>query len=286
MHRQPARDRLASTSHQNGGIPHETQSSGIPRTSTSLRRSSLNSFGDWLDLHWFEVFVVVFGLWVWLPWLAPVAMHFGLDGLGKAIYLVYALFCHQLPERSFFFFGPKPMYSLLEIQAAWQNTMNPFTLRRFIGSPEMGWKLAWSDRMVFFYTSIWILALLWRPLRHKIKTLPWWGFVALILPIAVDGVTHALSDFAGIGRGFRDSNLWLAALTNYSLPASFYAGDGIGSFNSILRLISGVLAGLGITWLALPFIYRAQQLNRKLERFNYDKVIRAIQTKDPRASGG
>ncbi|MFH1185996.1 MAG: hypothetical protein V1755_13310 [Chloroflexota bacterium] len=252
----------------------------------TVRRSALNSFGDWLDLHWFEVFLVVYGLWVWLPWLAPVAMHFGWDGLGKAIYLIYSFFCHQLPERSFFLFGPKPMYSLAEIQAAWQDSISPMLLRRFIGTSAMGWKLGWSDRMVFFYTSVWIFGVLWRPLRRRIQQLPWRGFVLLILPMALDGATHTISDLAGLGRGFRDSNLWLAAMTQYSLPTSFYAGDALGSFNSIMRLLSGVSAGLGITWLALPFMYHAQALNRKLDQLNYGTVLEKLRTQDPRASGG
>jgi hypothetical protein len=40
------------------------------------------------------------------------------------------------------------------------------------------------------------------------------------------------------------------------LPASFYAGDALGSFNSLLRLISGVLFSLGVVWLAAPYLRR------------------------------
>lgn len=43
------------------------------------------------------------------------------------------------------------------------------------------------------------------------------------------------SDLAGIGQGFRDSNAWLAALSQQSLPAAFYAGDAWGSFNAWMR---------------------------------------------------
>ena len=58
-----------------------------------------------------------------------------------------------------------------------------------------------------------------------------------------------LSNFAGIGQGFRDSNQWLAVLTNHLLPITFYAGDALGSFNSWARFVTGILAGLGIVWL-------------------------------------
>ena len=162
--------------------------------------------------------------------------------------------CHQLPERSFFFFGSQPMYSLSEVQAAWGNTLNPMILRQFIGNATMGWKVAWSDRMISFYTSIWLFAVVWVPLRHKAKPLSWWMFGLLLLPIVLDGGTHAISDLAGIGQGFRDSNQWLAALTGNSLPAWFYAGDTLGSFNSWMRLITGTLAGLGLVWFAFPYV--------------------------------
>lgn len=212
------------------------------------------SFSSWLSRYWFEVFLIIYGLWVWLPFLAPVLMHIGWEGAGKAIYFIYSFFCHQLPERSFFLFGQKTMYPLSEIQTAWQNTLNPFSLRKFIGNEAMGWKIAWSDRMISFYTSVWLFALIWRPLRRKIKALPWWGFALFLLPIALDGGTHMISDLAGIGQGFRDTNQWLAILTNNSLPVTFYVGDAIGSFNSFMRLITGLLAGLGIVWFAFPYM--------------------------------
>lgn len=79
------------------------------------------------------------------------------------------------------------MVSLHEIQYAWQNTINPLVLRQFIGNSEMGWKVAWSDRMVFMYTSILLFAWIWYPLRKKIKPLPWWGFLLFLVPMGVDG---------------------------------------------------------------------------------------------------
>ena len=220
----------------------------------TTRSADSRSHSDRFSRQWLEIFLVVYGLWVWAPFLAPIFMQIGWSGPGRALYFIYSFFCHQLPERSFFLFGQKTMYSLSEIQAAWQNTINPLILRQFIGNQSMGWKLGWSDRMVSFYTSVWIFAVLWIPIRRKVKPLPWWGFALLLLPIALDGGTHFLSDFAGIGQGFRDSNQWLAALTHNAYAASFYAGDALGSFNSWMRLVTGPLAGLGIVWFAFPYI--------------------------------
>lgn len=253
---------------------------------TTLPARSTKSLIDWLARHWFGIFLAIYGLWVFLPFFAPLFMYIGWSGSGKTIYLIYSFFCHQLPERSYFFFGQKTMYSLSEIQAAWRETNNPFVLRQFIGNQTMGWKIAWSERMIWFYTSIWFFAVLWFPLRRKIKPLPWLGFVLLLLPMALDGGSHALSDWAGIGQGFRDTNQWLALLTNHVFPASFYVGDGLGSFNSIMRLITGLLSGLSISWLVFPYIFQSQVLNQELDQYSYGKVIKQIKNQNSHSSGG
>ncbi len=230
-------------------------SSDMQRSSNGSSRTSLLSrVAFTATRHWFEIFLVLYGGWVFLPFLAPVFMYIGWDTPGKILYLLYSFFCHQLPERSFFLFGEKIMYSLSEIQIVWQDTANPFILRQFTGNEVMGWKVAWSDRMISFYTSIWLLALIWIPFRKRIKPLPWWGFALLLLPIALDGGTHAISDLAGIGQGFRDTNLWLARLTSDAFATSFYTGDALGSFNSWMRFVTGLLAGLGIVWFVFPHL--------------------------------
>jgi len=212
------------------------------------------SLGERLSHRWLKIFIIAYGIWILFPVLAPFFMHMGWPGAGKAIYFIYSFFCHQLPERSFFLFGEKTMYSLNEIQATWHNTIDPFILRKFIGNETMGWKIAWSDRMISFYTSVWLFAIVWSRFRYKVRPLRWWGFVLFLLPLIIDGSTHAMSDFAGLGQGFRDMNLWLAWLTNHSLSATFYSGDALGSFNSIMRFITGFFAGLSIVWFAFPHL--------------------------------
>jgi uncharacterized membrane protein len=240
---------------------------------------------QWIGNHWFETFLIVYGAWVFAPFLAPVFMQIGWSGAGKAIYFFYSFFCHQLPERSLFLFGEKTMYSLTEIQSVWQNTVNPMILRQFIGNETMGWKVAWSDRMISFYTSVWLFAVIWYPIRRRIKPILWWGPALLLLPIAVDGGTHAISDLAGIGQGFRDTNAWLAVLTNNAFPMTFYAGDALGSFNSIMRFFSGLLAGLAIVWLVFPYVFQTQVYNQQLDEKSYAKVIEQIKRQDPHPSG-
>ncbi|HEY0606197.1 MAG TPA: hypothetical protein VGD58_24965, partial [Herpetosiphonaceae bacterium] len=154
----------------------------------------------------------VFGLYGGLPWLAPIFMQWGWTGAANILYTMYATQCHQLPQRSFFLFGTQPMYSLSQIQAVFQMTDDALVLRQFIGTSDMGWKVAWSDRMVAMYGSMFVFGLLYAPLRGRIKPLSWQLACILALALALDGITHMLSDFSGIGAGFRDTNAWLAWL--------------------------------------------------------------------------
>lgn len=204
--------------------------------------------------HWLLILNLLIAVWVVLPWLAPVFMHWEWARAAGTIYFLYSLQCHQLPERSFFLFGSKLMYSLSEIQAAWQNTTDPLVLRQWIGNVDMGWKVAWSDRMVSMYTMLFLSSLGYGLLRKRLKHLPLRSFFLLLLPMVIDGTTHALSDLAGIGQGFRDTNVWLQMLTNNAFPVTFYHGDALGSFNSWMRLITGVLFGIALVGFAFPHV--------------------------------
>ena len=212
----------------------------------------------WLSRHWLLTFSFILTVFVGLPWLAPLFMELGWTRAGNAIYLIYSTQCHQLPQRSFFLFGPQPMVALSQIQAVWQNTNNPLILRQFIGNAQMGWKVAWSDRMVYMYTGVILWGWLYWPMRKRVKPLSWWWLALFLLPMALDGFSHMLSDMtAGIGLGFRYNNDWLAALTNRVFIATFYVGDALGSFNSWMRLLTGLLFGLGVVWFFYPRLHQA-----------------------------
>ncbi len=240
----------------------------------------------WFAKHWLTVFNVVWGIFVVAPFLAPVFMQIGATGVGNGIYFFYQFFCHQLPERSFFLFGPRPMYPLPEISAV-THSVDPLVLRTFIGGPGWGWKVAYSDRMVSMYTGMWFASLGFAVIRRRVRPLPVWGFILFALPMAIDGGTHFLSDLqagTNFGTGFRDANVWLAQLTNYALPVTFYAGDALGSFNSIMRLLTGVLFGVGLVWFAFPYVDAAffetreeLELKAKLRSVKRDTVTRGTQ---------
>lgn len=108
--------------------------------------------------HWLATANVVMGVFVLMPFAAPVLMAQGVPSIARAIYALYSLFCHQLPERSWFLFGQHTSYPLsLFVEMA--GSSNPLLLRQIVGNAEMGYKVAYSDRMVSLYTSIWAVLL-------------------------------------------------------------------------------------------------------------------------------
>ena len=244
----------------------DTPEQTIDRKREAARKANRTTY--WLAQHWLLMVNILVGVFVLLPFVAPVLMHLGLEGPGRAIYVMYMAFCHQFPQRSYFFFGPQLMYSLDDVARVWPEIQNPLVLRQFVGSPEMGWKVAWSDRMVSMYGGIFLFGLLYGVVRRvrAIRPLPLWGMVLLAVPMGIDGLTHVISDLFGLGQGFRYTNEWLADLTNYAFSPMFYVGNGLGSFNWWMRLITGLLFALGLVWLAYPYLEIAfAQTRRQIE---------------------
>jgi uncharacterized membrane protein len=205
--------------------------------------------------HGITLLLLVLLLFVFLPFLAPLFMMLGWSDPAMLIYQLYAPFCHQLPQRSWFLFGEKLTYTLEEIRQVYPYT-DAWQLRAFIGTPEMGWKVAWSDRMISFYTMTPVFGLFYTlPRLRLLKPISFHLLLLTLLPLFVDGTTHALNDISsGVsGSGFRDSNAWLAFLTYGAFPG-FYAGDALGTFNWWLRLLTGLVAAWGIAAFLFPWL--------------------------------
>lgn len=230
----------------------------------------------WFTKHWLSLFVVIFGLYNLLPFTAPVMMRLGWSSLGSVIYDLYGTQCHQMAQRSFFLFGERLMYNMNELPLKLTgNSLNDtLALRNFRGNENLGWKVAWSDRMVYMYGVLWVVSVVYGLASRERATKPVrvWIFIALLLPLGIDGLTHFVSDTGGLATGFRYDNDWLAAVTNNSFPASFYQGDALGSFNSIMRFVTGVLFAIGTGGLLLPLLDQEMRrieatLIRKLTRY-------------------
>ena len=232
-----------------------------------------DQFVCWFFRHWLVLLLTPLLTFVAIPFLAPLAMAAGWTTLGSFIYWLYAPFCHQLPQRSWFLFGEKLTYSLAEISQVVPST-DAWTLRRFYGTPEMGWKVVWSDRMISFYTLTPLFGLLYALLRQagwRVRPLSWRTLLLALTPLLIDGFTHLVNDsFVGdYTSGFRDTNAWLAVLTANAFPG-FYAGDNLGTFNWWMRLLTGVLAAWGIAFTLFPFLDRV--MGEEAKRYRADNV--------------
>lgn len=222
-------------------------------TATQSSTSILSRAAHGICHHWLTLLIALVTVYVFASFAAPVAMKLGATSAAHIIYTFYGTQCHQLPQRSYFLFGEKLTYSLNEINTArGVFDVNPLTLRQFIGDSRVGYKVAFSDRMISLYGSAWLGTVAYATMRGRMQALPIAIASALLLPLAFDGGTHAISDLGGIAGGFRSSNDWLRTLTNNALSQSFYAGDAWGSFNSLMRLITGALAGFAVAFAVLP----------------------------------
>lgn len=98
---------------------------------------------------------------------------------------------------------------------------------------------------------------------------PRWYWAFGTMPMVVDGATHWISNFSGgLEKGFRYTNTWLATLTHNVFPTWFYIGDAAESFNSWVRVSTGVLFGFVVAWFAF---YILEQNFRDIEDMLVEK---------------
>jgi uncharacterized membrane protein len=179
-----------------------------------------------LARHWLAVFNLLTGVYVLLPILAPVLMAQGAPQVGELIYLVYRPACHQLPERSFFLYGPRATYTLDELWAigAIDERDDAFARQRFLGTPEIGFKIALCQRDIAMYSSLFLGGLLFGLLRRRIRSLSLLAYGLCLLPMAIDGGTQLI---------FARESTWF------------------------LRVTTGGLVGFATVWLLYPYLETA-----------------------------
>ena len=219
----------------------------------AIGSSSSDRLAGWIDRHWLLIFNLAMGLLITGSILAPALMSLGLEPVARPLYALYGLTCHQLPERSYFLFGPDGVNSYSGEQVvAWG--ADPERLRQFVGGGELGFKMSVAQRNSAIYATLFLAGLAYGLLRKRVRGLNGRAALLMLLPIVLDGGSHMVSELTRLG--FRESNGWLAALTGYLLPSTFYAGTTIGSFNWLMRTVTGAIAALVIVWLAYPYLER------------------------------
>lgn len=204
----------------------------------------------WIARHWLAIFNGFVGLFVLGALVAPALMKAGYTGPASALYTLYGFTCHQLPQRSYFLFGRRLMYPIETILEAWPQATDFFEQRAIVGDPVFGYKVAIANRCTAIYSSILLVGLLFGLTRRKIRPLSMRGAFALSLPMILDGGSHLVSEVTGLG--FRDTNLWLQTLTQNTFALDFYVGDMFGSFNWLMRTVTGALFGIALVWMVYP----------------------------------
>ena len=188
-----------------------------------------------LATHWLFVANLFWGLYVGLPFVAPISMLAGLEMPAKAIYLLYRPACHQRPERSYFLGGPQAVYSIEELDAA---GVDVGVFSRDIGNEQVGWKVAFCERDVAIYGAMFVAGVAYGLVRRRMRDwkMPFVYFLLFLVPMGIDGVVQLVTPY---------ESDWLA------------------------RTITGVIFGLGVVVFAYPYVDEAfadvrQTLDQKL----------------------
>ena len=207
----------------------------------------------WLSKHWLSVFNTFILLYVGLPVLAPVLMFLGAEWPATIIYTIYRPLCHQLPQRSFFLFGPQLTYRAVELMERVDIHVGlDLATRAFVGNETIGYKMALCQRDISIYGAMLFFGLLYGVLRRwwKVLPLPWWGYIGLgVVPLLLDGGYQFLS---------------------YMMPL-IWPGGPITPFETTpaRRVITGSLFGLATVWLAYPAVQETMEDAQETLRRKY-----------------
>lgn len=177
--------------------------------------------------HWLAIFNIAWAIYLFLPIAAPVMVEVGWTAPARVIYGLYSFACHQLPDHSYFLFGPDPVPLIPELEAGGMApNLDLLQRRQFVGNPQIGYKVAICQRDIAIYGAVLSAGLLYSFLRRRIRQLPLWVYLLFLIPIAIDGLTQLV--------GLREST-WA------------------------LRTVTGALFGAASVWFAYPYVDDAMQ---------------------------
>lgn len=212
----------------------------------------------WLTHYWLRIAIVIIGIYVSLPFIAPTLMKIGLPGPASVIYTIYSPLCHQFAFRSIFLYGEQPFYPRDIANTPYRSyeaysAENPnlpdvadptyfgidfwMPARSFVGNEQMGYKTTLCARDVAIYLGLFAGALIYSIpyVRRRLRPIPLWlYFIAGLGPIGLDGFSQLLS--------YPPFELWQVRET-----APFF------------RVATGACFGLMNAWLGFPYIEMSMQ---------------------------
>jgi uncharacterized membrane protein/glutaredoxin len=232
---------------------------------TRMDRKNAFNRGDriglWFSKHYILVVNLFLFLYVGLPFLAPVLMNAGMTNAARPIYSVYSLTCHQLGFRSWFLFGEQAAYPREAAgvpglstygEATGQSEDDLLAARRFLGNEQVGYKVAYCERDVAIYASMFLFGLVWAIGRKRIPALPFIAWIVIGMgPIGLDGFSQLLSQIPG----------WQFWEYRESTP--------------FLRTLTGAIFGLTTAWFGFPVL----QETFEETRIGLEKKLAWIQAK-------
>lgn len=197
------------------------------RTAEDAIARGADGLVTWIARHWLALFNTAWGLYVFLPFLAPVFMQMGWMAPARLIYGLYSFTCHQLPDHSYFLFGNQfaPLAPDLA-RSGLPEGLGLFQQRQFVGNSDAGFKVALCQRDVAIYGSVFVGGLLYALLRKRTSGISLKLYALLLIPMAIDGLTQLF--------GLRESNWWL-------------------------RSVTGAIFGVASVWLAYPLVNDAME---------------------------
>ena len=161
-----------------------------PRTTRQKFNTITQWLGDFLLAYWGHIAMIALGLLVLSAIAVPFLSYFGFDSLSTSIFFSLHYVCAQIPSHSFYI---------------------------------LGHQLGLCARNFSIYTSMFLMSVVFVVSKKRLPGIPWWVWVLMILPMALDGTTQMF--------GLREST-WQ------------------------LRLLTGTLFGVGSIWFVLPFMQR------------------------------
>ena len=218
---------MSTNPHEPNRVAPSPVANAAPASSNSVIVRAADGLVLFIARHWLAMFTIAWTIYLVLPFLAPTFVRIGWTAPAQVIYSIYSFTCHQLPDHSYFLFGPTPTPDEAQLVAAGMSASpNLFLQREFIGNESVGYKVALCQRDVAIYAGVVVAGLLFAMLRPRVRRLPLKIYLLLLLPIAIDGGSQLI--------GLRESN-WL------------------------LRTLTGALFGAASVWIAYPYIDDAMQ---------------------------
>jgi uncharacterized membrane protein len=192
---------------------HYIQPTSVP----AKPRTGLHKLGDavnnFLVEYWAHIITIMLGSLVFVALAIPFLSYFGMNSISKPLFFSLHYVCAQIPAHSFYLFG------------------HQFGL---------------CARNLSIYASMFLGSLVFVLTKKRIPGIPWWVWVLMLLPIAVDGLTQMV--------GWREST-WE------------------------LRVITGTLFGLGNVWFALPMMHKSlQETASRPQAYYFERARRAPST--------